>query len=226
MLETAPAKPNSEPIKQPTEGLVWRLACLNKPEIAVLLLGIVAAFVNGLILPVFAVLFSTMINTFYEPAYELKKDSKFWALMFFILGVASLLITPLRTYLFAVAGCKLIQRIRSMCFERVVHMETGWFDKAENTSGAIGGRLSADAASVRSLVGDALALVIQNIATIIAGLAAAFEASWQLALIILVFIPLIGINGCIQLQFTKGFSSVAKVFSNSSIGRIYYFFSP
>eukprot|EP00261_Vitis_vinifera_P007089 XP_002275169.4 PREDICTED: ABC transporter B family member 11-like [Vitis vinifera] len=210
MLETAPAKPNSEPLKHPTEGLVWRLACLNKPEIPVLLLGIVAAIANGLILPAFAVLFSTIIDNFYESADKLRKESKFWALMFFILGVASLLITPTRTYLFAVAGCKLIKRIRSMCFEKVVHMEVGWFDKAENSSGAIGGRLSADAASVRSLVGDALALVVQNIATVIAGLAAAFEANWLLALIILVFLPLIGINGCIQLQFTKGFSGDAK----------------
>jgi ATP-binding cassette subfamily B (MDR/TAP) protein 1 len=38
-----------------------------------------------------------------------------------------------------------------------------------------------------------------------------FTASWQLALVILALIPLIGINGVIQMKFMKGFSADAKV---------------
>ena len=49
-------------------------------------------------------------------------------------------------------------------------MEVSWFDEPENSSGAIGARLSADAASVRALVGDALGLLVQNFATVLAGL--------------------------------------------------------
>ncbi|KAI9180750.1 hypothetical protein LWI28_007840 [Acer negundo] len=99
-----------------------------------------------------------------------------------------------------------------MCFEKVVHMEVSWFDDPSHSSGAIGSRLSADAASVRALVGDALALIVQNISTAIAGLVIAFIASWQLALIILVLLPLIGVNGYVQMKFLKGFSADAKVF--------------
>ena len=49
--------------------------------------------------------------------------------------------------------------------------------KAWKTSGAIGARLSTDAASVRALVGDALGLLVQNIATAVASLVIAFDAS-------------------------------------------------
>lgn len=90
-------------------------------------------------------------------------------------------------------------------------MEVGWFDEPENSSGAIGSRLSADAASVRALVGDALGLLVQNIATALTGLIIAFVASWQLAFIVLVLVPLVGMNGYIQMKFMKGSSTDAKV---------------
>ena len=98
-----------------------------------------------------------------------------------------------------------------MTFEKVVNMEIEWFDHTENSSGAIGARLSADAAKVRGLVGDALQLVVQNSATLIAGLVIAFVSNWELSLIILALIPLIGLNGWIQMKFIQGFSADAKV---------------
>ncbi|KAG1370985.1 ABC transporter B family member 4 [Cocos nucifera] len=197
-----------------------RLAYLNKPELPVFLLGSIAAIVNGVILPIFAILLSNVINAFYQPPHKLKKDSNFWSLMFLVFGVVSLLALPARSYFFAVAGSKLIRRIRLMTFEKVINMEIEWFDKPENSSGTIGARLSADAASVRSLVGDALALVVQNTASMVAGLLIAFLANWQLSLIILALIPLIGLNGYIQMKFSKGFSADAKVFFALSLAAI------
>ncbi|CAK7348529.1 unnamed protein product [Dovyalis caffra] len=196
--------------KQQTDVPISRLAYLNKPEIPVLMAGSIAAILNGVIFPIYGILLSNMIKTFFEPPHELRKDSKFWALMFMTLGLASFVVYPTQTYLFSVAGCKLIQRIRSMCFEKVVLMEVGWFDEPEHSSGAIGARLSADAATVRALVGDSLSQLVQNIASAIAGLVIAFTASWELALVILVLLPLIGLNGFIQIKFMKGFSADAK----------------
>ncbi|PON39304.1 ABC transporter [Trema orientale] len=195
---------------QPLKVPIHRLALLNKPEIPVILMGTLAAMANGLILPILGLVISSSIKTLYEPPEELSKHSKFWALMYAILGLASLLVIPARSYFFAVAGCKLIERIRLMCFRKVVNMEIGWFDEAENSSGAIGARLSANAASVRALVGDTLAQVVENIASAVAGLLIAFLACWQLAFIILVLFPLIGVTGYFQLKFMKGFSSDAK----------------
>lgn len=188
-----------------------RLAALNKPEIPVLLIGTIGAVVCGVILPIFGLLISTVIKTFYQPPEQLKKDTKFWAVIYIVLGVASLVAHPWRAYFFSVAGCKLIERIRSVCFEKVVHMEVSWFDETEHSSGAIGARLSSDAASVRALVGDSLSQNVGNIASAVAGLVIAFVASWELALIVLALIPLIGINSLIQIRFMKGFSGDAKV---------------
>lgn len=215
--ETALAEPSitlvSASSPPPPKVPLRRLAYLNKPEIPALLLGSLAAATNGVILPLFGVLVSSMIKTFFEPAEQLRKDSRFWAFMFLGLASMSLLVNPMRSYFFAVGGCKLIRRIRSMCFEKVIYMEVGWFDEPGHSSGAIGAKLSADAASVRSLVGDALGLLVQNIATAVAGLVIAFEANWQLAFIILIMLPLLGLNGYVQMKFIEGFSADAKVSS-------------
>lgn len=191
--------------------LLSRLANLHKPEIPVLLLGLIASVANGLIFPTFGLLLAKSIKTFYESDHKLQKDSEFWALIFVVLGVGSFLTMPLRMYFFGVAGCKLIRRIRLMCFEKVIHMEISWFDRAENSSGAIGARLSTDASAVRGLVGDTLGLLVQNATTAIAGLVIGFEASWQLALIILVMLPLVGLSAYFQIHSTSGVTSNAKV---------------
>lgn len=188
-----------------------RLAYLNKPEIPVLIVGFLAALSNGLILPTFGLLFSSVIKTFYESDHKLQKDSEFWALMFVVLGVGGFLTMPLRTYCFAVAGCKLIRRLRLMCFEKVIHMEISWFDKLENSSGAIGARLSADASAVRGIVGDALGYLVQISATAIAGLVIGFQASWQLSIVLLFMLPLVGLNGYFQIKSFVGFHADSKV---------------
>ncbi|KAM5568509.1 ABC transporter B family member 4-like [Rosa sericea] len=213
ILETNPVEPDTHApasSKGHPEVSLSRLAALNKPEIPVLLLGTLAAAANGVILPVFGILISSVIKTFFEPPDQLSKDSKFWALIFVVLGVASFLAQPSRAYLFGVAGCKLIRRVRSKCFEKVVYMDVGWFDESDHSSGAIGARLSTDAASLRGLVGDALGLLVQNLATAVAGLVIAFVANWQLALIILVLLPLLGLSGYFQVKLMKGFSADAK----------------
>ncbi|CAL5346757.1 unnamed protein product [Camellia sinensis] len=190
-LETTTAEPTT-PASATLQAVVpqvplCRLAYLNKPEIPILIIGSAAAVIHGLIMPIFGLLLASIIKIFYKPPPELRKDSKFWASMFLVLGVATLLATP-----------------------KLVHMETNWFDEAEHSSGKISARLSGDATLVTNLVGDSLALIVQNAATAIAGLVIAFQANWLLALIILVTVPLIGLNGYMQAKFLSGFSADAK----------------
>ncbi|GJS38632.1 ABC transporter B family member 21-like protein [Tanacetum coccineum] len=199
-----------EPTKKPPKVPLKRLFYLNKPEIPILVIGSIAAIANGIVLPVFGILISSMIKIFFEPHHKMKRDSIFWALMFTLVGVVSLFSFTGRSYFFSVAGAKLIRRTRLLCFEKVINMEVGWFDKSENTSGAIGARLSADAASVRGLVGDALAQLVQDLSSVVVGVTIALSTCWQLALVILALAPLVGVNGYVQVKFIKGFSNDAK----------------
>ncbi|KAL8062072.1 hypothetical protein ABFX02_02G122900 [Erythranthe guttata] len=190
---------------------IFRLAYFNKAEAPVLIVGVISAIIVGAIMPIFGLILSGVIKAFLELPHKLKKDSEFWAMMFVILGVVSLIAYPSKTHLFGVAGNKLVRRIRLMCFEKVINMEIGWFDEPENSSGVIGARLSTDAAFIRALVGDALALVVENASALVIGLAIAFEACWQLAFIVLAMVPLLFLNGYAQMNSIKGFSRDAKL---------------
>ncbi|XP_065879863.1 ABC transporter B family member 9 [Euphorbia lathyris] len=204
-----------------------RLAYLNKPESLILVFASIAASVHGIAFPMFGFLLSSAIKMFFESRHQMQKDSKFWALVFFGLASVNIVAIPMQNYLFGIAGGRLIERIRSMTFDKVVHQEISWFDDLANASGAVGARLSTDASTVRTLVGDTLALIVQNIATIIAALIIAFTANWILALAILAVSPLLFFQGYVQAKFTKGFSADAKVMyeeasqvANDAVGSI------
>ncbi|OAY74070.1 ABC transporter B family member 4, partial [Ananas comosus] len=98
---------------------------------------IIAAAVGGVILLCLCLDFKC-IKTFYEPPQQLRKDARFWALMYVLLGVISFITVPVQHFLFGLAGGKLIERIRSLSFKKVVYQEISWFDDPENSSGAIG----------------------------------------------------------------------------------------
>ncbi|KAI3935492.1 hypothetical protein MKW98_027632 [Papaver atlanticum] len=204
-----------------------RLIWMNMPELPVLIIGTIAAAVHGAIFPVFGLLLSSAIKMFYEPPHELHKDSAHWSLIYVGLGGAAFISIPCQQYFFGIAGGKLIQRIRSMCYAKVMHQEISWFDDPANSSGAIGARLSTDASNVRSLVGDTFALIVQNISTVTAGLIIAFTANWLLTLIVLFFSFFIGLQSYFQMKSVKGFSGNAKVMyeeasqiANDAVGNI------
>jgi ATP-binding cassette subfamily B (MDR/TAP) protein 1 len=112
---------------------IGRLFKLNMPEVPVLLLGSIAASVHGVIFPLFGILISSALKSFYEPPDKLRKDTSFWALISVVLGVGCLISIPVEYFLFAVAGGKLIERIRTLSFQSIVHQEVAWFDNASNS---------------------------------------------------------------------------------------------
>ncbi|CAI5535201.1 unnamed protein product, partial [Closterium sp. Naga37s-1] len=188
-----------------------RLAMLNKPEWPYALSGTVAAAVQGVILPFFALILSRIITVFYNPdKAKMRSDADFWSLMFVILAVVAWVSRTLQTFLFSVAGQHLIWRIRRMCFHSVLRQEMAWFDRDDNSSGAIGSRLSSDATHVHSIVGDRLSLAVQNAATLVAGLILAFSSSWILSFIVLAQLPLIAAGSIFQMRSLQGFADDAK----------------
>ncbi|KAI3888341.1 hypothetical protein MKX03_003093 [Papaver bracteatum] len=182
------------------------LAYSNKAEVVILMLGLVASGIKGLMPPILGFLLSRIIRIFYEEPNELLRDAKIWSLMFVALGCIGLIFIPMQQYFIGVAGGKLVQRIRSLCFEKIVHQEMSWFDDHTNSSGALGTWLSTDALRVQTLVGDYLSLWVQNISTTTAALLMAFISSWQYTLVLIMLLPLFSLEGYAQMKFTESSS--------------------
>ncbi|VAH78724.1 unnamed protein product [Triticum turgidum subsp. durum] len=195
----------------PKEAPIGRLFNLSRPEAPILLLATIAATLHGLLFPSFSIMMSGGIRTFYYPADQLRKDSTFWALMCLLMAIISLVSIQLEFYLFGVAGGKLIERVRALSFQSIIHQEVAWFDDPSNSSGALGARLFIDALNIRRLVGDNLAVLVQCTVTLICGFGIAFASDWKLTLSIIGVIPFLGLQNYIQLRFLKGFGEDAKV---------------
>eukprot|EP01018_Ginkgo_biloba_P000009 Gb_36862 [translate_table: standard] len=212
-LKNLKRKDDQEKSSKLDQTSIFRLARLNKPEIPVLLLGFLAGAVNGTTLPLFGLLLANMINAFYKPPHQLKRDSAFWAGMFMILAVVALIVNPAQVFFFALTGNKLIHRLRLLAFRHVMRQEMAWFDEQESSSGVISIRLSTDAATVKGLVGDVLALMVQNLATITSGLCITFWSSWQLAFVLLGILSLLILLACAQQKLLKRFNVKVKTAS-------------
>lgn len=132
-IENEIEQPDESTLKRRSKVSIRRLASMNKPEAPYLILGCVGAGVQGCVFPMFGLLLSTAIRIFFEPPNQLRNDSIFWGLMMVVLGLTTLLALPVQNYFFGVAGGKLIQRIRSMSFKKVLHQEISWFDDPANS---------------------------------------------------------------------------------------------
>uniref|UniRef100_A0A452ZRA6 ABC transmembrane type-1 domain-containing protein n=1 Tax=Aegilops tauschii subsp. strangulata TaxID=200361 RepID=A0A452ZRA6_AEGTS len=149
-------------VKVSKKAPMGRLISLNRPETAFLLFGSLAAAIDGTVYPMMGLVMASAAKTFYElPADKRQEDSIFWGLLCIGLGAMGMISKLANSLLFAIAGGKLIERIRAFTFKNIVYQDAAWFDHPANSSGALGGRLCVDALNVRRLVGGNLALIIQ-----------------------------------------------------------------
>uniref|UniRef100_A0ACD5U0Z4 Uncharacterized protein n=1 Tax=Avena sativa TaxID=4498 RepID=A0ACD5U0Z4_AVESA len=209
--------PDGEKQNKDTDGQaskkdpMGRLISLNKPEMAVLLFGSLAAAIDGTIYPMMGLVMASAAKIFYElPTDKRQKDSIFWGLLCVGLGAIGLISKLANSILFAIAGGKLVERIRALTFQSLLYQEAAWFDHPANSSGALGGRLCIDALNVRRLVGGNLALIVHCAAAFLSGLVIAMSADWKLSLVILIVVPLMGLQSYAQVKFLEGFSQDAK----------------
>lgn len=194
----------------------WRLVTLNKPEWGYGALGILASAGLGFTMPFFSLALANIIGVFYQTS-GIVSGARTWSLVFFGVGCAALICGILQGYSFGVMGQKLARRLRIMLLAAVLRQEIAWFDKAENSSGAIVGRLSADTVAVRGAVGDQMGLILQNLVTVIASYVIAFASSWSMTLVVTATLPVLGVSTVIQNKFFVGFSSDAdKLFSEAN----------
>lgn len=86
-----------------------------------------------------------------------------------------------------------------------------WLDQPRNSAGSLSARLAADCHTVNGLTTTYVAILIQNIANLMAGIIIAFIYEWRTSLVAVGLIPFMIIAGAIQMAFTTGFSAKTDV---------------
>jgi ATP-binding cassette subfamily B (MDR/TAP) protein 1 len=80
-----------------------------------------------------------------DTPHELRQHIKIYVVIFMILSVAAFTVNILQHYNFAALGEYLTKRIRVNMLANILRNEVGWYDRDENSSGAICARLASDA---------------------------------------------------------------------------------
>ena len=184
---------------------IRRLLSYNRPEMKFIIIGGFCAIATGVTMPAFAVIFSEMVNVLSKPQDEVEDDSVFWSMMFLVIAVGSGLFYFIQVYFLSVAGAKLTSRLRQLTFENILKMDISWFDKPDNSSGALTSRLASDASLVEGALGQRLAVIISVFSSIVTGLIIAFVTGPILTLIILAIVPLMIFASVFQIKLSSGY---------------------
>ena len=174
--------PNAKPLA--------RVFALCRPDSTFLVLGLSAAALAGGIFPVFAVIMSHILTVFFEPFNQMKVDAVFWACMFLVIGGGALVVYTTMYTCAAILAQRVGLRLRMLALHAALRQEVSFFDTTANATGALASRIAGDVLAVRLLVSDGAFAVIQNCATLTAGLVIAFVGGWQLALVMCGTLPL------------------------------------
>lgn len=98
-------------------------------------------------------------------------------------------------------------KIRQKAFAKLMRMEVQYYDKPENSPGAVTTKLAQDAYLINNMTTGVLGVICQNVTTVIAGLFLAFTHHWLLTLIVLGLSPFIAVVGSINMKRLKALAT-------------------
>jgi ATP-binding cassette subfamily B (MDR/TAP) protein 1 len=125
-------------------------------------------------------------------------------LLFFILGIASFLLTTLQLGFFNIVGEDITLKLRSEVFLKLMKMPIAWFDVPRNNSGTLAARLSTDCSQVNSLATTVIGIMLQNISSLITGIVIGFVFDWRTTLVAIGLMPFLILAGLLEMQYQTG----------------------
>lgn len=178
--------------KAPPAPSLRRLFLLNAPEWKQALLGCSGALGFGAVHPVYSFFMGAVVSVFFLKDHDqIKSKIKEYSIIFVGLGLISFSVNLLQHYNFGAMGEYLTKRIRERMLSKMLTFEVGWFDKDENSSGAVCSRLATEANVVRSLVGDRISLIVQTVSAVTIAFTMGLIIAWRLAIVIIAAQPLV-----------------------------------
>ncbi|KAF1755254.1 hypothetical protein GCK72_021823 [Caenorhabditis remanei] len=196
---------------------LFKILKYARPEWIYIFFAIIAALIQGAVMPAFSLFFSQIINVFSNPDREqMKKDGHFWALMFLVLAAIQGTSMLFQCAFFGVAAEGLTMRVRSKVYRNVLRQDATYFDMPKHSPGRITTRLATDAPNVKSAIDYRLGSVFNAIASIGGGLGIAFYYGWQMALLVMAIFPFMAVGQALVIKYHGGTAtSDAKEMENS-----------
>jgi len=202
--------------------LIKVIAKFNRTEWHWMLVGLFFSIICGGGNPVQAVFFAKEIISLSKPlttasgvvipgaAGAMRKDVNFWSLMYLMLAFVQFIAFCLQGVAFAFCSERLIHRVRDRAFRTMLRQDIEFFDKEENTAGALTSFLSTETTHVAGLSGVTLGTLLTVITTLVAAITLSVIIAWKLALVCTAAIPILLACGFLRFWMLANFQARAK----------------
>lgn len=193
--------------------LIKLIASFNKTEWHLMLVGLFFSIICGGGNPTQAVFFAKEIVSLSQPltaAKTIRHDVDFWSLMYLMLAFVQFIAFCGQGVAFAFCSERLIHRVRDRAFRTMLRQDIEFFDKEENTAGALTSFLSTETTHVAGLSGVTLGTLLTVITTLIAALSLSIAIAWKLALVCTATIPILLGCGFFRFWMLARFQQNAK----------------
>ncbi|CAG7979770.1 unnamed protein product [Penicillium salamii] len=197
---------------------IWRLV-LSSPELKwtylTLVLGCLAAAAS---FPGQAILMSKFIDVFNYTGQEMVKKGNFFALMFLVLGLGSLVVYFLVGWSSNTVAQAMNHKYRKQLINDMLKQDLKFFDRPENTTGALTSRVDDCPQAVFGLMGFNIALILIAVVSVLACSVLALVYAWKLGLVIvLAGLPPMLLSGYARIRMESAIDhNISKRFSSSA----------
>ncbi|KAJ8119969.1 hypothetical protein ONZ43_g3201 [Nemania bipapillata] len=207
-------KPDEE-VKYGVWTLIKLIASFNRSEWKLMLWGLFWAIICGGGNPTQALFFAKQILTLSVPItdankVQVKKDSDFWSLMYLVLALVILVAQIAQGVAFAKCSELLIHRVRDRAFRAMLRQDVAFFDKEENTPGALTSFLSTETTHVAGLSGVTLGTLLTITTTLVSSIVLGLVIGWKLALVCISAVPVIIAAGYFRYHMLAHFQQRSK----------------
>lgn len=187
---------------------IWEYLGRYKPVLIVISIAVIIQTILGVLLPVmFARAISDYLIQFdYTTAQRLG---------YAIIGVAIViaLVRFIGRYNMTVITQKTVAKIRKDAFDNLQVLPVSYYD--QNQSGDIVSRITNDVDLISNMLSQVVMEIISSVITLVGSAIAMFIISWQLALVVLLFVPLMVVfTGAIGKRTKKRFTAQQKYLGN------------
>lgn len=193
--------------------LIRVVASFNKSDWMYMTLGLIFSIIAGGGNPTSAVFFAKSITALSLPPAEygeLRSQANFWSWMFFMLALVQLLSFLVHGAAFAFCSERLVHRARLQAFRYMLRQDIAFFDKEENTAGALTSFLSTETTHLSGMSGVTLGTILTVSTTLIAGFIVSLAVGWKLALVCISTVPVVLACGFFRFWLLARFQAFSK----------------
>uniref|UniRef100_UPI004038F499 ATP-binding cassette sub-family B member 5 n=1 Tax=Callospermophilus lateralis TaxID=76772 RepID=UPI004038F499 len=184
---------------------------LNKSEWIFVILGTLASVLNGIVHPIFSIIFAKIITMFEgDNKTTLKNNAETYSMIFFILGIISFVSFFMQGLFYGRVGEILTMRLRHLAFKAMLYQDIAWFDDKENSTGALTTTLAIDIAQIQGATSSRVGVLMQNATNMGLSVIISLVYGWEMTLLILSIAPVLALTGMIETAVVTGFANKDK----------------